>query len=131
MTDVDDFLAECDDVIEEWDGSPDAASWRARVSESIQWFTWGDTRTVTFTPVRTDDLKPHAQGWVGRSFEVEFTGTMDMGTHAGEPMWRPTSPDVMGGLVTWLADCDLTDVGASQLTRESHPCDSSPVTRLG
>jgi hypothetical protein len=61
---------------------------------------------ATFTPVRTDDLKPEGVNCVGLRGEWTYGWTIDSGPYAGQIAWiGRTDP-----FKYWVPDCDLTDV---------------------
>lgn len=67
-----------------------------------------DRMTATFRPQRTDDLKPGAETWIGRTVEWEACWKIEEGQFAGDWAWRPLVDDTPP--FAWVPGCDLVGI---------------------
>lgn len=81
---------------------------------------WGERRTATFAPTRTDDLRPEALPLIGQTREWEFEGTMDEGPYCGQAIWtliREAGEPWVG----WFPDEDLTSAIPPESSADARP----------
>lgn len=71
----------------------------------------GQIIEATFTPVRTDDLKPGMAEWIGRRCRWEALWSIeedDNANYAGQWAWNPTMPDRDEFPYIWVPTEDLS-----------------------
>lgn len=92
--DVDEFLAKCDDVIDDWEGSPDSASWSADGSQ--QYDTVGDSYYLdrARSDQRPRNSSPARVPWPPSSMATDYRNYLPDGRWRGYgPLpWTPSLP---------------------------------------